>query len=83
MPPPLNSPQSTDTSHMLARPKSSDEGGLPPHKRSAIGPTAGIIIILVLIVLGALYFAGAYLNRRDSADQLPFIPEESSTQASQ
>jgi len=62
----LNSPRTVDTGHMLA----------PHEKRSNIGPTAGIIVILVLIVLGALYFWGAYLNQKNSVDQLPFITEE-------
>ena len=66
----LNSPQTADTGHML-----------PPHReRSGVGSIIGIIVILVLIGLGALYFWGAYLNRKDSVQQLPFIPGDNSTQ---
>jgi hypothetical protein len=34
----------------------------------------GIVIILVLLGFGALYFWGASMNREE--DQLPFIPAE-------
>ncbi len=48
---------------------------LPPaRKQSAVGPTVGIIIILVLLIIGALYFWGASLNRPNPNDNLPFIP---------
>ena len=77
MPPPsFNSPQTVDPSHLLARPRPVSGGGLPAHeRRSGIGATMGIVIILVLVAFGALYFWGAYLNQKNSVDQLPFIPE--------
>ena len=52
----------------------------PRQRQSGIGATVGIIVILVLVVLGALYFWGAYLNNKNSVDQLPFIPGDNSTQ---
>jgi hypothetical protein len=53
---------------------------LPPHERSGIGPTVGIIIIVVLVLFGALYFWGAYLNSKNSVEQVPFIPDNSTEQ---
>jgi hypothetical protein len=61
----LNSPPTADTGHMLSQRR----------QRSGIGAITGIIIILILVVFGGLYFWGAYLNRTNSTDQLPFIPE--------
>ncbi|OGG67103.1 hypothetical protein A3C21_04485 [Candidatus Kaiserbacteria bacterium RIFCSPHIGHO2_02_FULL_59_21] len=48
---------------------------LPAHKRSGAGPTVGIVIILILLGFGALYFWGASMNREQ--EQLPFIPGDS------
>ena len=47
-------------------------------KKTAIGPVVGIIIILILLSFGALYFWGASMNREQ--EQLPFIPEDNSVQ---
>lgn len=83
MPPATNMPNaSVDTGHMLARPKPIGEGGLPEHaKRSgSIGPWVGAIIVIVLLGFGALYFYGAYVNKKNSIEQLPFIPGDASTQ---
>ena len=85
MPPATNMPNvSADTGHMLARPKPLGEGGLAEHARaprkSGVGPWIGIVIIVILLGFGALYFWGAYLNRQNSVDQLPFIPGDNSTQ---
>lgn len=55
---------------------------LPPgEKKSSFGPLIGIIVILVLIGFGALYFWGAYLNKQNSTQELPFIPGDSTQQA--
>lgn len=54
-----------DTSHML-----------PEHfqpKKTGAGPTAGIIIIVILLIFGALYFWGAALNENE-VEPLPLIP---------
>lgn len=42
-----------------------------PHK-SSIGPLAGAIIVILLLVGGGLYFWGAQLNKQE--DAMPFIP---------
>lgn len=36
---------------------------LPPARKRPAGPIAGIAIIVILMIVGALYFWGAYLNR--------------------
>lgn len=46
------------------------------------GPIVGIIIIVLLMLVGALYFWGARLNQRD-IDQLPLIPPDNSTTSAQ
>lgn len=58
------------------------EGHLLPagHKSSPVGPTVGVVIILVLLILGALYFWGANLNRPNPNDNLPLIPSNDSTE---
>ncbi|MBI4079725.1 hypothetical protein HY414_00665 [Candidatus Kaiserbacteria bacterium] len=73
MPPATNMPNpSIDTGHML-----------PEHNRNArkggVGAWIGALIVVILLGFGALYFWGAYLNKKNSIDQLPFIPEEQST----
>lgn len=45
---------------------------LPPHQKKS-GPIVGIVIIVVLLIFGALYFWGAYLNAKDTEEQLPLI----------
>jgi len=45
---------------------------LPAHKKSS-GPLVGTVIIVVLLLIGALYFWGAALNRKNTVDQLPLI----------
>ena len=57
------------TDHLLTE-------GKRPH--GAVGPTAGIIIILVLLILGAFYAWGQYLNQQNKVDNLPLIPGNSS-----
>ena len=58
--------------------------GTPPVGGSGSGPTVGIIIIVILLVLGALYFWGAHLNSQNNPeDQLPLIPASDSTTATQ
>lgn len=49
------------------------------HKKGSIGPTVGIIIIVILLVFGALYFWGAKLNSTDQDQQLPLIPGDSTS----
>lgn len=59
-----------DTGHMLT------EHNRAPKKAGA-GAWIGTAIIVILLGFGALYFWGAYLNSRNSVDQLPFIPGDS------
>ncbi|MDP2648814.1 MAG: hypothetical protein Q8P19_02840 [bacterium] len=60
----------------------SREGGPPAHRASA-GPIIGVIIIVLLLVVGALYFWGSHLNSDNSPDQLPLIPGDNSTTTTQ
>ncbi len=53
-----------------------------PESHVGIGPWIGTFIIIVLLLFGGLYFWGAYLNRQNSVEQLPFIPADNSTQQS-
>lgn len=48
---------------------------LPEHakRKSGSGPIVGIVIILLLLIFGGLYFWGAALNGRES-EPLPLIP---------
>jgi hypothetical protein len=52
-----------------------------PESRSSAGPIVGTIIIVILLVLGALYFWGAQLNRNAMKNQLPIIPGDATTTA--
>ena len=70
--PSLNRQQTADVNHQL----------LEHNKvqKSSAGPLIGAFIIIVLLIFGALYFWGAYLNSKDSVDEIPFIPSNDSTQ---
>lgn len=60
----------TDVSHML-----------PEHvqrKKSGAGPVVGIVIVVFLLIIGALYFWGAALNAREQ-EPLPLIPGDAQT----
>lgn len=48
-----------------------------PHK-SSIGPVAGAIIVILLLIAGGLYFWGAQLNKQENLP--PFIPSDDSAQ---
>jgi hypothetical protein len=49
------------------------------HKKTSVGPTVGIIIIVILLAFGALYFWGAKLNSADQNQPLPLIPGDSTS----
>jgi hypothetical protein len=49
-----------------------------PHKKGGMGASVGIVIIVILLILGGLYFWGARLNQ--APQQLPLIPGDSATQ---
>lgn len=40
--------------------------------KSSAGPVVGAIIVIIILVLGGLYFWGAQLNNK-TVDELPFI----------
>lgn len=46
----------------------------PEPQKSSVGPVAGAIIVILLLVAGGLYFWGAQLNKQE--DILPFIPSD-------
>lgn len=59
---------------------------LPPgdeRTKGSAGAVVGIIIIVILMLFGALYFWGARLNAQSKQDQLPFIPADNSTGSAQ
>lgn len=61
-------------------PNENEDRLLPAGHKSGVGPIVGIIIIIVLLILGALYFWGAHLNAQNNRnDQLPLIPASDST----
>ena len=45
-----------------------------PKKKGSAGATVGIIIIVLLMIFGGLYFWGARLNASNNNAPLPFIP---------
>jgi len=46
-------------------------GVMPEAPKSGVGPIAGAIIVIILLVAGGLYFWGAKLNRQNT---VPYIP---------
>ena len=46
-------------------------------RKSSAGPVAGTIIIIVLLIIGALYFWGAHVNQQKNLP--PYIPADTST----
>ena len=58
-------------------PASTSQMSQPRRESSSAGPVVGIIIVIVLLALGALYFWGASMNRQQ--EPVPFIPEDNST----
>ncbi len=37
-------------------------GGMPPRNETSVGPVIGIVIIVIIIILGGLYFWGSRVN---------------------
>jgi hypothetical protein len=58
-------------------PQTDTDFQLPPGHKSGSGPIIGVVIIVIMLVLGGLYFWGASLNRE--AETLPFIPGDSTS----
>jgi len=46
----------------------------PPAPKQGIGPIAGAIIVILLLIVGGLYFWGAKINRDMPENTVPFIP---------
>jgi hypothetical protein len=69
-------PPSPDTEN----PPITDPDRLLPAHRKEIGPTIGIIIILVILIFGAFYLWQSRLNERAApANQAPYIPAGTTT----
>ncbi len=47
-------------------------------KPAPVGPTVGTIIIVILLVIGGVYFLSTKLNR-PAPQQAPFIPDGTTT----
>ena len=43
------------------------------------GPTSGVIIILLILVIGALYYWGVAETRKNNPTPLPLIPGDASS----
>ena len=48
---------------------------LPPHQKP-VGPIVGAVIIIILLLLGALYFWDKHLNNQGVPSQIPLSPYE-------
>lgn len=71
--PPSNPPPFDPVDHLLPP-------GHAERKTPSIGPVVGVIIIVLLLIIGALYFWGAHLNAQKNAnDTLPLIQGDAST----
>jgi hypothetical protein len=67
MPPASQSP--IDTSYAL-----------PVAVSKPIGPTVGVFIVVILLIVGGLYFWGARLNKENEMrNQIPYIPSGTTT----
>lgn len=54
-----------------------------PEKKGGFGPIAGITIIIILLVLGGLYFWGAQLNNQAASESAVFDSAQNDDIASQ
>ena len=58
-------------------PPTQNPGSTPPTKQpEGMGPLVGIVIIVVMLALGALYFWGKRLNEQAP---VPYIPSDTAT----
>ena len=74
MPPPSPlAPQNSLNDHIQSSENSREQG-------SALGPFFGVVIILFLLALGALYFWGERLNNQEPSEELSFIIGDAPTQ---
>ncbi|MEK7509546.1 MAG: hypothetical protein AAB605_02425 [Patescibacteria group bacterium] len=49
----------------------------PEPPRSSMGPIAGTVIVIILLIAGGLYFWGAKINNQMNND-VPYIPNDNS-----
>ncbi len=52
----------------------------PEEPKSGVGPIAGAIIVILLLVAGGLYYWGAKLNEDIQNNTIPYIPDDTSMQ---
>jgi hypothetical protein len=52
----------------------------PEAPKSGVGPIAGAIIVILLLVAGGLYFWGAKLNEDIQNNTIPYIPDDAGMQ---
>ena len=53
---------------------------LSPGQQPSYGPVVGIVIIVLIMTIGALYFWSSRLNQpSNAASQVPFVPADSTT----
>ncbi len=64
-------------------PNENEDRLLPPAQKPSYGPIVGIIIIVLVMVIGALYFWSARASLQSKQDQLPLILPDNSTTTSQ
>ncbi len=55
---------------------------VPQPQKSSIGPVAGAIIVILLLIAGGLYFWGAQLNQMES-DPPPYIQSNDTSAANE
>ena len=74
MPPPQNTSPILNGEQMPVSPMSGRGGSplQPERPKSSIGPVAGAIIVILLLIAGGLYFWGAQLNNQPQP--APYIP---------
>ncbi|GEM_PF-2114230 len=72
--PPSTQPQPSVASGRGGAPFNQTDHLLPPASKSPVGPIIGVIIIVALLIVGALYFWGAHLNAQNNPENnLPLI----------
>jgi hypothetical protein len=52
----------------------------PEPQKHPVGPIAGAIIVIILLIAGGLYFWGAQMNESNDMNAIPFIPGNDETQ---
>lgn len=48
--------------------------------RGGVGPIAGAIIVILLLIAGGLYFWGAKINEKSQENTMPYIPSNDTMQ---